>query len=68
LLDHGYTIARTNRALATLKTYAGLAFQAGVLPEAVYQQVVWSRPTIAREAAIANEEVRLGEEEDTSDY
>lgn len=39
LLDHGYTIASTNRALATLKTYAGLAFQAGVLPEAVYQQI-----------------------------
>jgi integrase len=39
LLDHGYAIASTNRALATLKTYAGLAFQAGVLPEAVYQQI-----------------------------
>jgi integrase len=39
LLDHGYAIARTNRALATLKTYAGMAFQAGVLPEATYQQI-----------------------------
>jgi len=39
LLDHSYAIARTNRALATLKTYAGLAFQARVLLEATYQQI-----------------------------
>jgi hypothetical protein len=43
LLDHGYAIANTNRALATSETYAGLEFQAGRLPEAVTSRSALSR-------------------------
>lgn len=37
--DEGYAIASINRALATVKRYAGLAFQAGIIPECEYRKI-----------------------------